>query len=140
MISQFLYTLNEHAASVGSNLYTVWDVVYFTALHFQPNLIFSQFESDSTHLDSDNLYFFLKSFQFDCLIFVYTVAVIPFTTAQGNIVVPTGTANVANLPILMDDTACTGNELNLFHCNYNMSTGDCSHDGDARVKCFFGGQ
>ena len=65
---------------------------------------------------------------------------IPYTTAQGNIVVPTTTANVSNLPILMDDVVCTGKESELFYCNYNMSTSDCSHAGDARVKCFIGGE
>ena len=40
-------------------------------------------------------------------------------------------------PILMDDVACTGTENGLIDCNFDNTTGDCSHSEDAAVRCFF---
>ena len=41
----------------------------------------------------------------------------------------------AQLPILLDDVACTGSESRLVDCPYDNNTGDCSHSQDAGTRC-----
>jgi len=44
----------------------------------------------------------------------------------------------AALPILLDDLACSGSELQLIYCSYDSITTDCSHSEDAGVRCQHG--
>jgi len=41
----------------------------------------------------------------------------------------------AQLPILLDDVACTGSESSLVECTYDSNTTDCSHSQDAGTRC-----
>lgn len=43
-----------------------------------------------------------------------------------------------NLPILLDDVSCNGDESTLTSCAYDSNTADCSHAEDAGVKCQYG--
>lgn len=39
-------------------------------------------------------------------------------------------------PILITDSLCSGDEMNLSSCEYNTITTQCSHGNDAGVKCY----
>ena len=41
----------------------------------------------------------------------------------------------AQLPILLDDVACTGSESRLVDCLYDSNTADCLHSQDAGTRC-----
>lgn len=41
----------------------------------------------------------------------------------------------AQLPILLDDVACTGSETRVVDCPYDTNTTDCSHSQDAGTRC-----
>lgn len=41
----------------------------------------------------------------------------------------------AQLPILLDDVACTGSESRLVDCFYDNDTSDCSHTQDSGTRC-----
>ena len=38
-------------------------------------------------------------------------------------------------PIFIDNSGCTGNEVRLFDCPYDMHTADCTHAEDAGLRC-----
>ena len=41
-----------------------------------------------------------------------------------------------NLPILIDNLQCRGNESNITQCVFETHTADCSHLEDAGIKCY----
>ena len=65
----------------------------------------------------------------DCLIHFLHVFFID-ATAVGQAGFGQGTG-----PILLDDVACNGTEVNILSCTYDSVTTDCSHREDAGVRC-----
>ena len=41
-----------------------------------------------------------------------------------------------DLPILVDNLDCQGNETSITKCAFETHTADCSHQEDAGVKCY----
>ena len=68
--------------------------------------------------------------RYGCTIIITATAVTAFSGAyfgQGT-----------GLPILMDNTKCTGSESNLLQCQYDSNTIEDNHGEDAGVRCLKG--
>ncbi len=52
--------------------------------------------------------------------------------------IPGSTFGSGTGPIFVDNTDCVGTEPRLVACTYDSTTGDCTHDEDASVRCNIG--